>query len=229
MTIAAVHQPQYLPYLGFFHKVRHADVLVVLDTVEYHRRGIQNRNRIKTSHGVKWLTVPVLQRSGQLVREVATNPSVDWKSQHWNALYLNYGRARHFKEYGETLREALFAPTATALSQINLAILERLLELLDIRTRVVLASELAVDREQSSERLVALCDAVGADRYLSGPGGRRYMDLEVFDRSGIEVLWQEFDAPVYEQLWPDLGFVPDLSVVDALLCCGPQVREWLAP
>jgi hypothetical protein len=227
-TVAAIHQPQYLPYLGFFHKVRQADVLIVLDTVEYHRRGIQNRNKIKTSQGVRWLTVPVLQRTGQLVWEVETNPSVDWRSQHWNALYLNYGRALHFKEYGEALREVLLAATSTNLSRINVAVLTWLLQTLGIDTPMILASDLAVADGQPSQRLANLCQAVGAQSYLSGPGGRRYMDLEVFDRAGVEVLWQQFETPVYEQLWPKFGFIADLSIVDALFCWGPGARDWLA-
>ena len=228
MTCAAIHQPQYLPYLGFVHKVRHADVLVVLDTVEYHRRGIQNRNRIKTSQGVQWLTVPVLQRSGQLIREVQTNPSVDWRSEHWTALQRNYARARHFDDYAAALQEVLSTAPGTALGEINVTLLRWLLQTLEIDTPMVMASDLPAACGRSSERLVSLCEAVGAERYLSGPGGRRYMDLEVFERAGVEVVWQDFVAPEYEQLWPKLGFVPDLSIVDALLCWGPGARDWLA-
>lgn len=227
--LAAIHQPQYLPYLGFFHKVHQADILVALDTVEYHRRGIQNRNQIKTSHGVQWLTVPVLQQSKQVIRDVRINPTVDWKVEHWNAIHLNYARARHFAEYGDGYREQLHAGDGPMLYELNMRVTKWMMAVFGVSTPIVLASELDSHGQstESTERLVDLCRAVGADRYLSGPGGRRYMDLEVFQTAGIEVVWQEFESPEYEQLWPKQGFVPDLAALDALLCWGPGVGEWL--
>lgn len=224
--LAAIHQPQYLPYLGFFHKVHNADVLVALDTVEYHRRGIQNRNQIKASQGVQWLTVPVLQQSKQVIRDVRINPTVHWKAEHANAVQLNYGRARYFGEHGAAFREKLQQCDGARLCELNMHLIRWMMDGFGISTPIVFASDLGCDG-RSSELLVNLCRAVAADRYLSGPGGRRYMDLEVFRAAGIEVVWQEFESPVYEQLWPKQGFLPDLAALDALLCWGPGVEEWL--
>jgi hypothetical protein len=225
MKVAAVHQPQYLPYLGFFHKTAQADVLVLMDNVQFQRRGVQNRNKIKTAAGPKWLTVPVLQRWGQLINEVRTNPTVEWQSQHVNALRHSYARAKHFATYHPQI-QAVLEREWTYLCDVDVALTHWAMEALHIDTPIVLLSELGV-AGTSSELLVGACKAVGADHYVSGPGGRRYMDLDVFRDAGVGVIWQDYTSPVYEQVFPEAGFVPDLSVADALFCSGTAARTFV--
>jgi hypothetical protein len=225
MTVAAIHQPQYLPYLGFFHKLASCDVFVVLDDVQFHRRGLQHRNKIKDSHGWQWLTVPIVQRSDQLVSDVEVHPTEPWQRKHTNAVRWNYGRAPFFERYAHEVIEILEEPW-TGLAELNMALIRWVTETLGIERPFVASSEFDVDGS-GSERLANLCREVGASTYLSGPGGRRYMDLEVFDREGIDVRWQDFEHPTYTQLFPDVGFIPNLSIIDALLCCGPDVKAFL--
>src|SRR5829696_3796305 len=97
MTTVAIHQPQYLPYLGFFHKLYHCDLFVALDNVQFQKNGVQNRNKIKTSQGWQWLTVPVLHDFGQLIQAVQISPNVPWQRKHWSTLVSNYGRAPFFQ------------------------------------------------------------------------------------------------------------------------------------
>ena len=225
MTTAAIHQPQYLPYPGFFHKVMNADVFVAMDDVEFHRRGLQHRNKIKGSDGWQWLTVPVIHRWGQLLSDVTMDSTSHWQRKHANAIRWNYGRAPFFDDYSPAYLEILSRPW-TNLLELNLALTERLMADLGITTSIVRSSSLHIE-SQRSQRLVDLCVAVGADTYLSGPGGRRYMELEPFDVAGVQVRWQEFESPRYQQLFPQAGFIPDLSILDALFCCGPGTRDLL--
>lgn len=218
MTVAAIHQPQYLPYLGFFHKLAHGDVLVVLDTVQFHRRGLQHRNKIKTSQGWQWLTVPVSSSSHEVLGEVRVSQGEPWQAKHARGLELNYARAPHFDRHAPDLVEVLVKPWER-LSELDIALTEWVMERLDIRIRIVYASELGASGTRS-ELLANLCREVGADTYLSGPGGRRYMDEGAFEAAGVEVRWQEFEHPTYAQLFPNAGFVPNLSIVDVLFCCG---------
>jgi hypothetical protein len=226
MTTVAIHQPQYLPYLGFFHKLRHCDVFVALDNVQFQKNGLQNRNKIKTSQGWQWLTVPVLHDFGQPIRDVGINPNVPWQRKHWNALASNYGRAPFFNEFSPSLKP-LLEQEWDSLSQLDMALAKWAMVALAIETPVVHASELGVEGNQT-ELLIAICRAVGADRYLSGPGGRRYMDLEAFAAAGITIEWQAFTSPVYPQLFPQAEFVPDLSAVDAIFNCGAATASFLA-
>jgi hypothetical protein len=223
--IATIHQPQYLPYLGFFHKVRHSDLLVMLDDVQFSKSDVQNRNKIKTRDGWQWITVPVLQRLGQLISEVEIDPRTPWQRKHWNALSASYGRAPHFRALGPALKDRLDQDW-TKLGELNVELTRWAMESLGIVRPMVFSSSLDVEGTQT-ERLVNICRAVGADAYLSGPGGRSYLELPLFEAAGIDVLWQEFTHPVYEQVQPEAGFIPNLSVVDALFACGPGVVSLL--
>ncbi len=223
MTVAAIHQPQYLPYLPFFHKVAQADVFVVLDNVQFLHRSEQHRNRIKTERGWQWITVPVHTRRDQLISEVVINQTEPWQRRHTNAIRSSYGRAPYFDEYAPRVLE-LIAEPRTSLADLNMSLVTALMEMLKIETPVVYASSLGVDGHRS-QRLANLCVAVGADTYLSGPGGASYMDQSVFDAARVEVSWQDFEPPAYPQLFPEVGFVPGLSILDTILCLGPETAR----
>lgn len=225
MKTVAIHQPQYLPYLGFFHKLYHCDIFVALDNVQFQKNGLQNRNKIKTSQGWQWLTVPVLHDFGQPILDVAINPNVPWQRKHWNAIASNYGRAPFFGEFGPSLKE-LLEQEWNNLCQLDMALAKWAMAALALQTPIVHASELDVEGNQT-ELLIAICQAVGADRYLSGPGGKQYMDLDAFAAAGIAIEWQAFMSPVYPQLFPQTEFVPDLSAVDAIFNCGAEARSFL--
>lgn len=227
MRIAAIHQPQYLPYLGFFHKLLHCDIFVVLDNVQFQKNGLQNRNKIKTSQGWQWLTVPVIHRFGQLINEVRISPEVFWQRKHWGALVSNYSHAPYFDLYAPGLKDLLNRKWSH-LCDLNMALTQWTAEALGIKTSILYSSALKVEGSQT-EYLISICNAVEADCYLSGPGGKRYMDLMAFEAVGIAVIWQEFTTSVYEQLFPEAGFVPNLSVVDALFNHGPETIEFLRP
>lgn len=226
MTLAAIHQPQYLPYLGFFHKIYHSDVYVVLDDVQYHRRGVQNRNKVKTSTGWQWLTVPIIHQSGgQLIRNVEIKQTTQWQNDHWKTLVFNYSPAPYFDLYRKELKQILFA-NYTFLSTLNMVLIEWVLKILDIRLPIFYSSQLETIG-QKTERIVSICQAVDADCYLSGPGGKQYMAIDSFEEAGIGVQWQNFNPPVYEQRFPHVEFIPNLSILDVLFNCGPATIQFL--
>jgi hypothetical protein len=234
MKVAAIHQPQYLPYLGFFHKVNQANVFVVMDDVQFQRRGVQHRNRIKTPSGPRWITVPVLRsarpqgsdgRSEQVTNDVLIDRNDAWQRRHLTALRLSYARSPFFERYWDPLEDLLDRPWER-LVDLNNATTRWSMDAMGIATPSLLMSSLDVEGA-ASELLVNICSAIGADRYISGPGGKRYIDQDLFEAAGIEVLWQEFESPQYIQPFPQAGFAPDLSVVDALFSCGPDVKAFL--
>lgn len=225
MTIAVVHQPQYFPYLGFFHKLAHSDIYVVMDSVEFLRRGLQHRNTIKTIQGVQWLTIPVFQHEKQWINEVKIDIELPWARKHWGSLKTNYTPAPYFDRYAADLQGILFQEWQS-LCELNLALLKWIMQILGIQIPIVRLSDLEVVG-QKSDLLINVCKAVGADTYLSGSGGRHYMDLALFEAAGVDVLWQAFVYPTYEQLFPEIGFIPNLSILDVLFCCGPETHRFL--
>jgi len=219
--IVAVHQPQYLPWLGYFDKIDQADIFVILDNVQYKKNEYQNRNRIKTAQGWQWITVPVKYRFPEKIIEVAINNEVDWRRKHHTALLSNYNRSAYFKDY-RSFFEDLYQRDWILLANLNTYIIEYIIKQIKIATKIVKASDLELSSDPT-QRLIDICKGLGADTYLAGAGGREYMDVDSFEKSGIKVVFQEFQHPVYEQLYGK--FESYMSVVDLLFNHGPKSME----
>ena len=215
----AIHQPHYLPWLGYLAKWAAADVFVFLDTVQYEKNGWQNRNRIKTAAGPRWLTVPVNVRLGTPIREVTVDGAQPWPERHRLAIAQAYAGAPHLDRYRAEL-DALYAKAWPRLAPLAVATAEWLARTAGIVTPTRLASALPVTAADPTERLVALCQAVGADTYLAGRDGARYMDVKRFAEAGIEVLYQDYAHPAYAQLHGE--FAPNCSGLDLLLTHGDE-------
>jgi hypothetical protein len=213
----AIHQPQYLPWLGYLAKWAAADLFVFLDTVQYEKNGWQNRNRIKTPDGARWLTVPVRARLGTRIADVSIDVEQPWPARHLRAIEGAYAAAPYWPSVRDALGQLYaepwdrLAPTAVASAQV-------LAQALGVTTETRLASSFVVDDDDPTGRLVALCKAVGADTYLAGGHGARYMDGKRFADAGIRVLYQAYSHPIYAQQHGD--FVPFLSGLDLLLMHG---------
>jgi hypothetical protein len=220
--IVAIHQPQYLPWLGYFDKMLKADVFCYLDTVQFKKNEWQNRNRIKTARGWQWLTVPVSYRYPQTIAEVSIPPRASWGRQHLQALHTNYGRAPFFARYFPMLEEALRREWGS-IREVNLHLIALLRAALGIAGKpTVCASQISAS-EEPTERLIDICRALGADTYLAGAGAGGYMDFGRFERAGMRVVSQVFRHPVYPQRYD--GFLSHLSVVDLLFNCGPESAD----
>ncbi len=216
----SAHQPQYLPWLGYFHKLAQSDIFVFLDNVQYKKREFQNRNKILTSSGPLWLTVPVRTRGKfeQLIKDVEIDNSVDWRKAHFESIRNNYGRAPFFKEH-EPFFTSVYKKEWLKLAELNIYIVIYILSYLEIPVKVVFESALAAEGVKTA-RLVSICKKNKASIYLSGAGAKDYLEEEQFKEAGINLEYQVFKHPVYPQLLP--GFVPDLSVIDLLFNRGKE-------
>jgi hypothetical protein len=219
MTVVAIHQPQYLPWLGYFDKLDRCDIFCLLDTVQYKKNEFQNRNRIKTAQGWQWLTVPVTYRFPQRINEVGINLTVDWQRKHLQALKTNYGKAPFFDTYMASFEE-FYQQSYELLAEVNVGCIRLLLELLGLERKLVLASSLPVETEDPTLRLVEICKTLEGDTYISGKDGANYMDLDIFHSHQVQILLQEFKHPEYPQCYD--AFEPNLSIVDLLFNCGPE-------
>jgi hypothetical protein len=219
--IVTIHQPEHLPWLGFFHKMRRADRFVILDNVQYRTNYFQNRNRVLGANGPFWLTVPVRSRGhvASSIADIVIDDSQAWGERHRKSLEACYGRHPHFRRYADVLRTILDSPWQR-LADLNIAIIEAFRSALDIGTPMVRASELGVEG-RGSELLLAICERMGAATYLSGPSGRDYLDESLFANRGIAVQYHEFHHPVYPQRGAN-EFVSHLTALDALANLGPE-------
>ena len=217
--IVAVHQPQYLPWIGYFDKMRRADVFCYLNDVQYKKNEWQNRNRIKTAQDWQWLTVPVRYRFPEKINEVQINNTTPWSKKHLQALKTNYSRAPYFKAY-ISIFEDTFSREWELISELNIHLIERLKDALQMQEKTTIISSELTLREEPTDRLIDICKDLGADTYLAGQGGAGYMDVARFEKNGLKVIMQDVKHPVYPQLFKD--FQSHLSIVDLLFNCGPE-------
>ena len=221
--LITIHQPQYLPWLGYLDKIDKADVFVILDNVQFKKNEWQNRNRIKTAQGCQWITVPVLYQLPEKINEVRINNKVNWSRKHLQALITNYSKSTYFDNYKSFFAD-IFSHSWDRLVDINIEIIKFLISALELKTKLVTASDLKL-REEPTERLIDICKTLNGNKYLTGKDGNKYMNLELFDKEGIEVIFQDFKHPVYNQLFGD--FEPYLSAIDLLFNCGDNSLEIL--
>lgn len=218
-SIVVIHQPDFLSYLGFFHRFLLADKWVILDNVQFvtgTTKSWQNRDKIKTAQGARWITVSVQKVAlGTAIKEVLLSES-HWRRDNLNLIRHSYGKAPYYSEIMPHIDD-LYKYKCSRLVEFNLKSTEKLMELFDIRIDTVLASDLHPSGK-SNELLADILKKVKADRYLSGDGARAYFDPAPFDKAGIEVIWQNFKHPVYPQLHGE--FIPYLSSIDLLFNCG---------
>lgn len=219
--VAAIHQPNFFPWLGFFHKIIKSDRFVLLDNVQMQKKGgtYVNRVQILIAGNAQWLTVPI-SRSYHGVRAINAiefDDTADWRSKILRTIQMNYARAGHFQEIYPVLAELIRQPAAN-LGSFNIAAITEISRLLGIDTRkFVLASSLSSEKA-STDLLIDLVLMVGAKVYLCGGGAGGYQEDEKFTAAGIELRYQNFQHPIYPQ--PGLEFVSGLSVIDALMHCG---------
>lgn len=218
--IVSIHQPQYIPWLGYFDKIDKSDVFVFLDNVQYKKREYQNRNRICTKNGWKWLTVPVITKGRyyQKIIEVEIDNSQKWQRKHLRDIKIHYSKASYFKEH-IWFFESVYMQKWERLVDINKQIINYLLGYLGISTPIYYESEMGTE-SHSTDRIVEICQKLRADTYLSGNGGREYLDEAKFLKAGIKLVYQDFKHPIYQQLHNP--FIPFMSIIDLMFNHGKE-------
>jgi len=220
--VVSGHQPNYLPWLGFFDKMLQCDLFIIEDNVQFEQQGFQNRNRVKTVDDAKWLTVPTEHAGGpMLIGEVriANKAEPDWAERHWLTLKYNYSKAPYWKKFSGFF-EQTYSQKWTMLIDLNMHLIKGIMQFTNIQKPLIMSSTLNVSGK-GSEKVLAQCKALGASVHLSGIGGKEYLNLERFREEGVEVVFQDFHYPVYPQLHG--SFAPNLSVVDYLFCTGGKM------
>lgn len=227
--LVAIHQPHYIPWLGYLDRMVRSDLFIILDHVQFERRNYQNRTMIRCEDQEKWLTVPVVQLSQKerIVDKCIDNSEAGtraWGPTHFKTLKYAYRKAPFFAQYEKRLQDVLEA-RYEKLVDLDLAMLEFLRESFQIKTPVKRSSEMKAEGAKS-ELLMNLCAEIGpGTTFLGGIGGsRRYLDVEAFARAGIGVQWQEFTHPTYPQCG-DAPFMPGLMSLDFLFNCGPAAAD----
>lgn len=199
------------------------DLFVILDDIVLSKTAITNKNKIKSPEGSRLLTVPLGNKNCQ-IKDVTTFDDGKWPQKHWGSIQRSYARAPYWKHY-QKLFLPIFQNPDEKLADFNLRLIDVIRTELDIKTPIIRSSEIQGATGHKGEKIINICKALNASDYLSGTGAKTYNDEKEFEKNQIRLLYQEFESPVYPQLWGD--FIPNLSAIDLLFNCGPQSKELL--
>ena len=215
-----IHQPNYLPYLGFFHKLSLADTFVIMDDTQYDKK-FTNRNKIKVPGNWIWLTVPINKKHKFVANKIVEiNNEENWQSDHFKKINHSYSNSEFFKKNYKTFFEKIYSKKWDHLFTLNYELIIQLIDWLDIKIEVIKESELNV-KGNSTERLVNISKKIGAETYVSGIGGKEYMNEKMFETNNIKIEYQNFKCPIYKQVF-NSEFIPNLSIIDLLFNIGPE-------
>jgi hypothetical protein len=219
--VVAIHQPNFFPWLGYFDKLARADILVLLDNVQFPKTGGTwlNRTRLVVNGQALWTTMPIARsyHGVRAINEIEIDNSLAWRQKLLRTLQINYRRAPHFDQVFPVIVELVENPTAY-LAEYNRIAISTLAATLGLdTTKLVVGSTLEVGGE-STDHLIAIVRAVEGTAYLCGAGATGYQDDEKFAAAGLELIYQDFLHPVYPQTTRE--FIPGLSVIDALMNCS---------
>ena len=216
----SAHQPAYLPWLGYLHKIAVSDEFVILDHVQFEKNSFINRNRIKTPNGPLWLTVPVHLdgHTGKTISDILIDNTTGWREKHWKSILLNYKKAPFFNQYSSFL-EDMYRKDWVDITSLTTHFLTYILNDLGIKTKILRQSEISTGSKKQ-ELILELCKRQKADVFIFGELGSNYANDRLFKSQGIEIVFQKFHHQNYSQLWGD--FIPNLSCLDSLLNIGPK-------
>ncbi len=222
----AILQSNYIPWKGYFDLIASVDEFVLYDDMQFTKRDWRNRNKIKTSNGLSWLTVPVETKDKyfQSIRDTRISDR-KWAKKHWASISHAYSRAEHFKDYKEVLEGMYLGKDYEYLSDMNYDFITHINKLLGIETVISWSGDFDLV-EGKSERLLGLCKDLAATTYLSGPAAKDYLDEELFRKEGVAVEWMDYSGyPEYDQLHGE--FEHGVSVLDMLFNCGGESPRYM--
>jgi len=226
MKKVAILQSNYIPWKGYFDLINSVDEFILYDDMQYTRRDWRNRNKIKTSNGLIWLTIPV-EVKGKYYQKIKDTKVADfkWNRKHWNAITLNYAKAACFKEFKEFFEELYLNCNEEFLSDINFKFITAISKILDIKTTITWSSNFNL-AEGKAERIIGLVKDLKGDEYVSGPSAKHYINEELLSSHNIKLTWQNYEGyPVYSQLHGE--FVHGVSILDLIFNEGLNSKYYM--
>ncbi|WP_169716179.1 WbqC family protein [Ureibacillus manganicus] len=214
----AIHQPNYLPWIGFFDKLDQVDRFVLLDKAQFSKGNFINRNKIKSPQGSLFLTVPIKNKL-KPINELVIDHQKKWQVQHWKSIEANYKKAPFWSLYHKGF-EQIYLQKWDLLAPFNITLIKHICSLLSISTDIFVESDFGIDFGSNNTRNVNIVSHLGGTIYVSGTGAKAYNQPNEYTNNGIELIYQDFKHPFYSQRYGD--FESNLSIIDLLFNCGPE-------
>lgn len=220
-----IMQPFYLFLRKHFHQIFRSDLYIFMDDTQFVKGGHHNRNRIKGPNGYIWLTVPVLHKFGQKNNEVLIDNTKNWRKKHWESIKQSYSKAKYFSKYSDFF-EDVYKKDWEKLVDLNIYLIKNISNFLGISNKEFkLLSDLKIENENPTQRLIDICEKVGATNYIIGTRAKDYMEEWRWKKTHVNLEYFEPTYPPYPQLFGD--FLDNCSIIDLLFNCGPQSGEYI--
>lgn len=219
--IVTAHQPAYLPWLGYIHKIALSDIFVILDDVQFEKNSFTNRNKIYSTQGELMLTVPIQMKGhiGKPIKEIRISNLENWRKKHLITILQSYRKAPFFDYYAPWL-ESIYSKEWDFLIDLTNEILFFLIKEMNIKTKIIRQSDTGIN-SQKQDLVFDLCKFTKADIYISGALGKDYIDVTPFKQAQIDVYFQNYQHPIYPQAGK-LGFIPKLGIIDLFMNVGSK-------
>ena len=224
--IVSISQPAYLPWLGYIERIAISDLHIVLDHVQLEKRSFTSRNKVRTAHGWKWLSVPIRitgPSHSLCINQAEIAKESDWRKDHKMTIQSAYGKAPYFPQYNSFI-DQFYAKDWTMLSDVCSEMTSFLLAELNVKTPIKFSSQMGITSVKN-KLILDLCKEVGCTKYISGPFGRDYLSVQDFEANNIELLFHDYVHPQYKQCFEP--FEPNMSVIDLLFNHGNRSLEIL--
>jgi len=225
--IVSIHQPNYIPYPGFFNKIKESDLFIIYDTAQYVKGRWDNRNRIRNKVDSLFLTIPLQDKYSFKLpfNKVKLPENNTWKKKHLKSIKISHAKSNFFNKYIDDLDE-IYNKEFDDLSHFNKELITYFMNCLDIKTEIKLSSEINSNHnKKSTEALIEFLTFVNSKHYLSGPSGPNYLDMNRFESAGINVEIQKYKLKQYPQVYND--YIPNLSTMDLLFNMGPDSKNFI--
>jgi len=225
MFRVTIHQPMYFPYPGIYEKIKKSDHFIFLDDAVYSNDYFFNRNKIKNQNGPLMLTVPLLNSFGKKLNDINIDNHSQWQKKHYKSITFNYSKSYYFEDYIDYFQN-VYTKQWDKLNDLNIKTMLYIMDQLEIETPFSFSSDLMANKDlTSTERIVYICEKMGAETYLSGISGKDYLDIDLFKEKEIKVEFQNYQPKEYNQLYGN--FIPNLSILDLLFNTGHDAKYFI--
>lgn len=220
----AIIQSNYLPWRGYFDIIHDVDTFVFLEDVQYTHRDWRNRNKVKTPGGIKWISVPVLGGINQKIFEAKIDYSQAWREKHMKTIQHSYASAPYYNSYNLEIMD-IFSKKFDTLSELNIFSIKKIARILGLESKFINSKDLHIDKTKD-DKLIKICQSIGADSYLSGPAAKNYIENNKFSTAKIKLFYKDYlGYPNYPQLWGN--FEPAVSIIDVIFNCGEKSPNYI--
>lgn len=220
----AIIQSSYLPWKGYFDIINDVDIFVFLDDVQFTTRDWRTRNKIKTPGGIKWISVPVINGIDRMINEVKIDYSQDWREKHKKTIHHSYAASEYYNTYKDDIL-GIYKNKYETISELNISVIKKISALLGIETDFVSSKDLKTSGKKD-DKLIEICQKIGADYYLSGPSAKDYIVESKFEEAGIRLEYKDYSGyPEYPQLWGEFDHY--VSIIDLIFNCGEKTSYYI--